>query len=126
MKHTKAKGRLFPFTARTYRKHFNAILRKLGLSSKYVPHSLRHGGATRDHLRGVPLEEILRRGRWAAAKSARHYIQAGRAILLSMNLPEAIAKHARALARDVLHSFSLAQNHFVGAGASSNLERPLA
>ena len=34
-----------------------------------------HGGATRDYLR------VLWRGRWASTKSARHYIQSGRAVL---------------------------------------------
>jgi len=39
------------------------VCRELGLSAAYVPHSLRHGGATRLHMAGVPLDDILMRGR---------------------------------------------------------------
>ena len=103
--------RIFPFSPRTYRKHFRAACDALGISRKYVPHSLRHGGATRDHLRGVHLEEILRRGRWASTKSARHYIQAGRALLLATRVPKHTARLAGVLASDVQLAFSLAQQH---------------
>ena len=63
-------ARLFPYSTSTFRKHFKAACSDLGLSSDYVPHSLRHGGATHDHARGLPLEDILRHGRWASVKSA--------------------------------------------------------
>ena len=49
----------------------------------YVPHSLRHGGATCDYLYagGESLEDILFRGRWASMKSTRQYIQQGPALM---------------------------------------------
>lgn len=109
---TPAKGLLFPFSSSSFRYRFKAACRELGLSSAYVPHSLRHGGATRDFLAGVPLEEVLRRGRWATTKSARHYIQAGRAIMLTVRVPEHVAAAGRVLASDVLTSFyTLTQKH---------------
>ena len=83
----------------------------LSLSPDYVPHSLRHGGATHDHITGVPLEEILRHGRWAAVKSARHYVQSGRALLLTTAVPAEVAALARKLSANVLASFSLSQKH---------------
>src|SRR5690349_2648427 len=43
---------------------FKSTCAALGLSERYVPHSLRHGGATRLHLQGVSIEDILLRGRW--------------------------------------------------------------
>ena len=83
----------------------------LGLSSLYVVHSLRHGGATRDHLRGRPLEDILMRGRWASTKSARRYVQAGRSLLLATKVPRRIVELGTIIASDLIHTFSLPQLH---------------
>jgi len=80
---------------------------ELRLPAAYVPHSLRHGGATRLKMRGVPLEEVMQRGRWAVSPSARHYIQAGEAMLLSVAVPRAVAERARELAADPLLSVAL-------------------
>ena len=110
---TPAGQRLFPFSPSSFRYHFKAACQRRGLSRDFVPHSLRHGGATRDFLAGVPLEEVLRRGRWASTKSARHYIQSGRAILLTLQTPDKTLTDAALVARDVLLSmnFALSQMH---------------
>ena len=49
----------------------------------FVPHSLRHGGASVDYLGlgATRIEEIMFRGRWATMKSTRHYIQTGPALM---------------------------------------------
>jgi integrase len=107
---------LFPFSATTYRNHFKAACATLGLSSAYVPHSLRHGGATRAHLLGMPLEDILIRGRWASSKSARRYIQAGRALLLTMDVPVSVQALAGSVSGDLLLFLTLAQSHTVRGG----------
>lgn len=76
---------LFP-PARRYRTVFDASCRNLGYTEKplkFTPHSLRHGGATRDFLDKVPMEDILARGRWVSCMSARHYIQIGPALAAS-------------------------------------------
>ena len=54
-----------------------------GHRTLYVPHSLRHGGASCDFLvwGGERLEEILFRGRWASMASTRHYVQTGPALM---------------------------------------------
>ena len=78
---------------------------------EYVPHSLRHGGATRLFLLHVPLEDIMMRGRWASSKSARLYVQSSRAMLMSMRAPRVLADAAMALAQDVPFAFALAQLH---------------
>ena len=49
------------------------------------------------------------RGRWASTKSARRYIQAGRAMLLATEVPVDVAEVGSTLAHDLLLSFSLAQ-----------------
>jgi len=74
---------LFDFTADQYRKHFHAACTSLGLSQyNFTPHCLRHGAATYAHLRGVPMEDILYRGRWRNPLSARIYIQSGPMLLI--------------------------------------------
>lgn len=79
------KQRIFEFSADTFRKWMKRAVVSLGLTPKYTPHSLRHGGATALYMAGVPLETILVRGRWASTKSARHYIQSGEALLLAQD-----------------------------------------
>ncbi len=78
---------LFPFTPARFRTEFHRACTSLGLSASYVPHSLRHGGATQLFMAGWQLEDIMLRGRWAVSKSARRYIQAGRALLLQQSIP---------------------------------------
>lgn len=109
LKRGSRRDKIFGFTAGSYRRLFKRVCAGLGLSSGYVPHSLRHGGATRDFLSGRPLEDILVRGRWASTKSARRYIQGGRSMLLATEVPPAIAEVGCVLASDLLASFSLAQ-----------------
>lgn len=102
---------LFRGGAHAFRTLFKRVCAELGLSDKYVPHSLRHGGATRLHLQGVPLEDIMARGRWASAKSARTYIQASRAVLMATRPPPAMVATAVALSRSVRLALALAQKH---------------
>ena len=99
---------LFPSTSQ-FRRCFKQACSYLGLSLAYVPHSLRHGGATHDHLRGLTVEDILRLGRWASTKSARHYIQSGRALLLTMEIPPHVAEIAALLCLDVLTTMTHAE-----------------
>jgi integrase len=72
---------LFATSAARFRRLLASHCARLGLR-RFTPHSLRHGGATTDYMEGVNLENILVRGRWKSTKSARHYIQSGRALLM--------------------------------------------
>lgn len=106
--------RLFPFTTYQFRHVFKATCANLGLSDRYVPHSLRHGGATRyHHVLGWSIEDVLARGRWQSVKSARRYIQSGVAMLMSMHAPDNINDIAVMMARDPYHHIiiSLSQEH---------------
>ena len=102
---------LFQSGASGFRALFKRVCAELGLSEKYVPHSLRHGGATRLHLKGVPLEDIMMRGRWASSKSARTYIQSSRAVLMATVPPAHLVAVARVLTRAPKDSLTLAQKH---------------
>jgi integrase len=99
---------LFPFSSGNFRRRFKQACSDLGLSSKYVPHSLRHGGATRLSLLGWSVQDIMLRGRWKATDSAMHYIQSGRAMLLSVEVPVRMAECARCLASKLSISISKA------------------
>ena len=71
-----------------------------GLSFTF--HSLRHGGASRWLAAGRDLSAILLRGRWAAESSGRHYLQAGRQLLLGLQLPPHVSTMAWRLLREGL------------------------
>lgn len=107
---------VFSFTADQYRKRFRAVCQRLGLGSAYVPHSLRHGGATRWFLMGRSIDTIMHRGRWRSTKSARHYIQAGRALLVKCRLSARVMDIASRLRGRVLDIFALSQRHPRGVG----------
>jgi integrase len=97
---------LFSFTADRFRRVLKGACSQLGLSSAYVPHSLRHGGATHMYLvEKLKVEDIMIYGRWAVLNSCKRYIQAGRALLLSVDVPSRAAEMARLLSRDLVAAF---------------------
>jgi integrase len=81
--------RVFPFTEpEQLRQRFRMALSALNIThARYVFHSLRHGGASSDHLKGHTIEQIVFRGRWKSIKSATRYIQTGRAIMHTVPVP---------------------------------------
>jgi hypothetical protein len=99
--------KLFPFSIGTLRRRFHSACETLGLRG-YVPHSCRHGGATDLFNRTENIERVLIAGRWASTKSARHYVQSGRALLLSARIPQRTADLGTAFAADVVGSFRAA------------------
>ena len=52
-------------------------------------HSLRHGGASYDLIRGVPMDKIIIRGRWSGLAVTRRYIQESQALVLELSVPQA-------------------------------------
>lgn len=94
--------RIFPFSPDSFRLTMRAVATTLGVGDvPYVPHSLRHGGATFDYLRGRSVEQIMFRGRWASLKSAKRYVQTCRAQLIMQRVPSRLGEQARALAQHV-------------------------
>jgi integrase len=93
--------KLFDSTTNTVRQGLKRACRKLGVDpGAFTAHSLRHGGATTDYIHGVPLAEIIVRGRWAVAKTATRYIQSGRSLMISLQLPSNLTQHGEQLAQD--------------------------
>lgn len=79
---------IFPFSPARFRQLIHSVASSLGVGHiPYVPHSFRHGGATSDYLAGCTIEQIMFHGRWKSMESARRYIQAGRALLVSFDVP---------------------------------------
>lgn len=82
-------SRVFDFSSSSYRRVFGNTVTALGLDGiPYSPHSLRHGGATSCFLSGMSIGDILFRGRWKATESAKTYVQQGRALLLTADVPQ--------------------------------------
>jgi integrase len=79
--------RVFTFSASTYRRWLHRACFSLQLPS-YTPHSFRHGAATHDFMHGMAMADILVRGRWVATKSASHYIQSGRQLMMLQHIPQ--------------------------------------
>lgn len=89
----RADSPVFPFRADNYRRVFKRVAASLGLSARYVPHSCRHGGATRLFQRDpLSIEAIKLRGRWRSVESAKRYIQQGVVLLSTVSVPAAVAR----------------------------------
>jgi integrase len=97
---------VFSYTTSQYRRIFKQFINNLGLDKRYVPHSLRHGGATRfRHVFNWSVENVLERGRWQSIGSARRYIQSGKAVLLVDEIPESYIELGQQISKDILLYF---------------------
>ena len=102
-----------------FRKALESALSDLGAASAhFTPHSLRHGGATWDYLQGVPIADIVVRGRWTQAKTASRYIQQGRAALIKLDLPHQLVRKMRSVRSRAASLGMLAKRKHRGPGQS--------
>ena len=82
---------VFPFSPDHLRRLMRDACVKLQVGhTAYVPHSLRHGGATADFLRTGSIEQVQFRGRWKSMESLRTYVQTARALLAAQEVPPAL------------------------------------
>lgn len=82
-------ARVFDFDDASLRRLMRNASLLLGLgATPYVPHSLRHGGATHDFLLGRGIAHVQFRGRWQSMESSRRYIQTTRALLAQHHVPQ--------------------------------------
>lgn len=68
----------------------------------YVPHSLRHGGATTDYLVKGSVEYVHHRGRWKSLESLRTYVQTAQALLTAQNVPSRLNDLGQLLAEHIV------------------------
>lgn len=99
---------LFPITAAQFRRRFKLACSQLGLSSRYVPHSLRHGGATMMYMFGTPAADIKIRGRWKELDTCERYIQSGEAMIGTIRAPETALRIGNIVALDPVRFISAA------------------
>lgn len=109
LRRTRPGAPLFPYSGETLRRLFHDACDHFGLSHDYVPHSLRHGGATHWQLEGFSADDILQRGRWTTSRSMRRYIQSGRARLIARDIPPPTAEDADFFVEHVRRAFALSQ-----------------
>jgi integrase len=84
--------RLFGLTAQRLRTLFLLTAAGLRAAVRFTPHSARHGGATFLSMSGVPIEDVLARGRWASTMSARYYVQTGAAVSAAHGVSTAVVQ----------------------------------
>jgi hypothetical protein len=80
--------RLWPGTAKLFRKMFRQVCEILGMcASNFVPASLRAGGATYMFMYNVDPSRIKYYGRWSSERSLGHYLQESLTHQLAHTLP---------------------------------------
>jgi len=88
---------LFNMSSAEFRRKFDIFISAYKLRGdlypRWVPHSIRHGAATYDFIRGVPFADIKARGRWTNDKVVHVYLQSGEIALNRLRLPSSLPKH---------------------------------
>ena len=99
---------IFPFSPQYFGRVLRSTCVALGLDDRYVPHSLRHGGATADFLKTGSVEHVTFRGRWKSLESVRTYVQTARALLAAQRVPPSLntlgAQLSESLVAVMLHA----------------------
>lgn len=99
-----SRGLVFNFSPQWFGRLLRNACVELGLGHiPYVPHSLRHGGATADFLSKGSVEYVHFRGRWKSIESLRTYIQTARALLAAQNVPRRLNTLGLALSDDIVY-----------------------
>jgi len=107
---------VFPFSANRLRSLMRSACVRLGVGhAAYVPHSLRHGGATADFLLTGSIEHVQFRGRWKSMESVRTYVQSARALLAAQTVPAALNALGRQLSMELVEVMA----HFLSAAPSA-------
>lgn len=94
---------IFPFSAHRLRCLMRAACAHLGVGhTAYVPHSLRHGGATADFLLTGSIERVQFRGRWKSMESVRTYVQTARALLAAQTVSASLTALGKQLSAELV------------------------
>lgn len=79
---------LWPGSTASFRAAFRLLCQRAHLTSyNFTPYSLRRGGASHAFASGVSFDQLLERGRWQSVKTARLYLDTGRAALILLRFP---------------------------------------
>lgn len=97
-----AASHVCPLSPVRLQRALDTSLQLIGCGSMgFVPHSLRHGGATHDFMAGVDPARIQLKGRWRSRKSFLRYLQAGRGLLLALETPTGLREKLRCAVRSL-------------------------
>lgn len=99
-----------PLKPNRFRKALRTALEQIGCGGMgFVPHFLRHGGATYDFMTGSDPATIQLKGRWRGRKYCLRYVQAGRGLVLSLELSSKLKEQISCAVRRLgcLQEFSL-------------------
>jgi hypothetical protein len=80
---------------------FDREARRLGTSTRFTWHSLRHGAATLLFMSGWSTAEVMHHGRWVSERSAWRYQQAGRAVVAAHGAPPALVQEGERIAAEL-------------------------
>lgn len=87
-------GSLVQATPNKFRAKLASFCNFLGLSEcNFSAYSIRRGGASYAFAQGEPFDKLLVRGRWQSIKTARIYLDSGRANLVQLTLPEKAGRY---------------------------------
>eukprot|EP00438_Fugacium_kawagutii_P002080 Skav207473 [mRNA] locus=scaffold1054:29778:30473:- [translate_table: standard] len=77
----------WPQSLHSFRATFRAFCEYFDLQQfEFTPYSVRRGGASFAFAEGAPFDELLVRGRWQSNRTARLYLDSGRAALIQTRL----------------------------------------
>lgn len=108
-------AKVFRFSEDSFRRNIATALRSLSCPFlKVSSHGLRHGGATHDAERNVPLATIQLRGRWRRASTVYQYLQQGVVASVRAQIPTATGRLLHRLCSNLLYYFNV--DDFVGGG----------
>ena len=80
--------RLWPGSVPAFRKALRLLCAHLGVQDyNFTPYSIRRGGASQAFASGITFDSLLQRGRWQSIKTARIYLDSGRAALVQQQFP---------------------------------------
>ena len=104
--------RIFDFSPQWLGRLIRNSCIELGLGHiPYVPHSLRHGGATTDYLTTGSVKYVHHRGRWKSIESLRTYVQTARALLAAQDVPPHLNKLGQLFSDNLVEVLSDCQHN---------------
>lgn len=82
---------LFGGSSNQFRRQLQSVLNVLQLGDyNFTGYSLRRGGASHAFANGQTFDQLLIRGRWQSVRTARQYLDSGRAALIQLQFSDQI------------------------------------
>ena len=94
--------RFWPGSVPAFRKALALLCTHLGVENyHFTPYSLRRGGASQAFAKGVTFDSLLQRGRWQSVRTARIYLDSGRAALVQQQFPPPLLMRMHSLSHSL-------------------------